>query len=52
MKMLCPNVKCPRRDGCKSALPHEETKHCKDGCQLHPRYDGDKQINMRPCIKW
>jgi len=46
MKMICPEVKCPRREVCASAKPHDERKDCSQGCQLH-----DELHQRKHCIK-
>jgi hypothetical protein len=51
--MICPERNCPRRQGCASALPHEKTSNCSEGCTLQSVRD--KVIwsnNRKPCVPW
>jgi len=44
--MICIDHKCPRREDCASAKPHEETLHCKEGCSLL-----DEKFSRKPCVR-
>jgi len=50
--MICPERNCPRRYGCKSALPHEATPDCTQGCTLQDGRGGVWSDNRKPCVEW
>lgn len=53
MIMICPEWNCPRRRGCKEAMPHEETPLCREGCVLQDTRGNDVWSDKRkPCVRW
>jgi hypothetical protein len=50
MKMICPERGCPRRDGCPTAVWHEQDKYCATGCELHPQFSDKRPRSMKQCV--